>query len=138
MTAEMNRGAPVSRITVRVTVVLFPALSVDTITIVFVPCVSVSALLNVPSALTVTFSAVPLFSLTVTLQGLDVTSFVVPDTVQDALFVTRLSAGLETDNTGATVSTLNVTDFCVAILSSLSLASNLTVWLPSDNAVPGV
>ena len=40
-------------------------------------------------------------------DGLDVTSFVVPFTVQDATFVTSLSAGLESVNVGGTVSTLN-------------------------------
>lgn len=87
-------GGVVSRVTVLVTVVCLPALSVATTVIVLEPAASVRALLNVPSAFTVTASAAPLFSLMVTVHGLDVTSFVVPDTVQAALFVIRPFAGL--------------------------------------------
>ena len=96
-----------SNVTVRVTVVVFPALSFATTIIVFVPDVRVSVLLKLPSFPTETVSAVPELSLTVTVTGLDVTSFVVPFTVQDATFVTSLSAGLESVNVGGTVSTLN-------------------------------
>lgn len=137
VTAEIT-GAAVSRVTVLVTVVDLPALSVDTMVIVFAPLASVSTLLKVPSALTVTAAALPLLSLTVTVHGLDVASLVVPDTVQDALFVIRLLVGLVTDRVGGTVSTLKVTDFWVAALPSKSFASILIVWLPSARADVGV
>ena len=64
-----------------------------------------------PSDPTVTFSAEPLLSLTVTLTGLDVVSLVVPVTVHAAWLVTRPSAGDVIDSVGGTVSILKVTDF---------------------------
>lgn len=91
----MITGAPVSSVTVLVTVVDLPALSVATTVIVFVPFARVRSLVNEPSLPTVTDSAVPLLSLIVTLTGLEVTSFVVPLTVQADLFVISLSAGLK-------------------------------------------
>lgn len=68
----MITGAVVSTVTVLVTVVVLPAESFATTVMVFVPVTSVSALLKVPSDPTVTVSAVPLFSLTVTVTGLEV------------------------------------------------------------------
>lgn len=114
----MITGAAVSSVTVLVTVVDLPALSVATTVIVFVPFASVRSLLNVPLDATVTASAVPELSLIVTLTGLDVTSFVVPLTVQADLFVISLSAGLERVSVGGTVSTLNVVEFVAAAFPS--------------------
>lgn len=108
---DLIAGGVVSKTTVLVIVVDLPALSVDTTAIVFVPWANVRTLLKDPSSPTVTCSAAPLLSLTVTLHGLDVISFVVPATVQEALFVIRPSTGEEIDNTGGTVSTLNTTVF---------------------------
>ena len=104
---DWNTGAPVSSVTWRVTDVLFPALSVAVITIVFSPLASVSCLLNEPLLCTVTCSAEPELSFTVTVTGLDVASFVVPDTVRELWFVLRPSVGLDTFRVGATVSTVN-------------------------------
>jgi hypothetical protein len=115
---DLMVGAVVSSVTVLVTVVDLPALSVATMVIVFEPVASVSALLKEPSEPTVTLAAVPLFSLTVTVTGLDVTSLVVPFTVSEELFVTRPFVGLDTDNVGGVVSILNVTLFCVAAFPS--------------------
>lgn len=114
----MITGAPVSSVTVLVTVVDLPALSVATTVIVFVPFARVRSLVNEPSLPTVTDSAVPLLSLIVTLTGLEVTSFVVPLTVQADLFVISLSAGLERVSVGGTVSTLNVVEFVAAAFPS--------------------
>ena len=69
---DLITGAVVSTVTVLVTVVVLPAESFATTVMVFVPVTSVSALLKVPSDPTVTVSAVPLFSLTVTVTGLEV------------------------------------------------------------------
>ena len=80
----MITGAEVSSLTVLVTVVVLPAESVATIVIVLLPSVRVSALEKLPSDPTVTLSAEPLLSLTVTLTGLDVASLVVPLTVHAA------------------------------------------------------
>ena len=122
-------GAPVSRVTCLVTVVLFPAESVATIVIVFSPSDNVICVVQLPFFCTVTG-----VSLTFNITGLDVASLVVPDTVRFLLFVTRFSDGLVTFNVGGTVSILIDIDFCVAAFPSLSLASNLIVWLPSPNA----
>ena len=73
--ALTNTGAPVSSVTLRVTVVLFPALSVATTVIVLAPGLRVMVLLHVPFSLTATFSP-----FTVTVTGLEVASSVVPDT----------------------------------------------------------
>ena len=132
----MITGAVVSTVTVLVTVVVLPAESFATT--VMVPVTSVSALLKVPSDPTVTVSAVPLFSLTVTVTGLEVASLVVPVTVTAVLLVTSLSAGAVIESVGGTVSILNVTVFCVAAFPSKSDASILIVWLPSARAVVGV
>lgn len=70
-------GAVVSRVTLRVTVVVLPALSFATTVIVLEPLTSVISFKNVPSELTAT--AVPL---TVTVTGLDVASSVLPDTTR--------------------------------------------------------
>ena len=83
-TTSVILGAVVSRMTVLVTVACFPALSVATTVIVLVPAAKVNALLKVPSSFTVTASALPLLSLMVTVHGLDVTSLVLPATVQAA------------------------------------------------------
>ena len=107
----MITGAVVSTVTVLVTVVVLPAESFATTVMVFVPVTSVSALLKVPSDPTVTVSAVPLFSLTVTVTGLEVASLVVPVTVTAVLLVTSLSAGAVIESVGGTVSILNVTVF---------------------------
>ena len=104
-------GAEVSSLTVLVTVVDLPAESVATIVIVLLPSVSVRTLEKPPSDPTVTFSAEPLLSLTVTLTGLDVVSLVVRVTVHAAWLVTRPSAGDVIDSVGGTVSILKVTDF---------------------------
>ena len=88
---DLMTGALVSSFTVLVTVVLFPALSVATTVMVLVPSVRVITLDQEPSEATVAASALPLFSLTVTDTGLDVASFVVPRTVQEAWLVTRPS-----------------------------------------------
>ena len=95
-----------------------PALSVETIVKVLDPAARVNAFEKLPLSLTVTDTAALLLCLMVTVHGLDVTSLVVPDTVQDVLFVTRPLAGVVTDSVGATVSILNVTDFCAAALPS--------------------
>jgi hypothetical protein len=128
---DLITGAVVSTVTVLVTVVVLPAESFATTVMVFVPVTSVSALLKVPSDPTVTVSAVPLFSLTVTVTGLEVASLVVPVTVTAVLLVTSLSAGAVIESVGGTVSILNVTVFCVAAFPSKSDASILIVWLPS-------
>ena len=83
-----NTGAPVSRVTLRVTVVVLLALSVATTVIVLEPLTRVISLLNEPSELTVTDAP-----LTVTVTGLDVTSSVLPDTTRAALFVISPSTG---------------------------------------------
>lgn len=107
----MITGAEVSSFTVLVTVVDLPAESVATIVIVLLPSVSVRTLEKPPSVPTITLSAEPLLSLTVTLTGLDVVSLVVPVTVHAAWLVTRPSAGDVIDSIGGTVSILKVTDF---------------------------
>ena len=127
MDTEWITGAPVSSVTVRVTVVLFPAASVATTVMVFAPAARVSCFVKEPFSATATYSAAPLFSLTVTVTGLDVASFVVPDTVHEELFVTESSAGAVTESVGGMVSTLKVTVFCVAALPSLSEASTFIV-----------
>jgi hypothetical protein len=81
MVTALITGAVVSSVTVLVTVVDLPAESVATTVIVLLPVAKVSALLNEPSAPTVTDSAVPEFNLIVTVTGLEVASFVVPFTV---------------------------------------------------------
>ena len=111
-------GADVFRITVRVTVVVFPAPSVAVVAISFSPSVSFTSLLNVPSLATSADSAVPLLSLIVTVTGPLVSSLVTPVTVQVDLFVTRLFAGELMESVGAVVSTLNATLFWVAALPS--------------------
>ena len=83
------------------------------IVIVLLPSVSVTSLLKEPPVPTVT--AVPL---TVTVTGLLVASSVVPVTVTVDLFVTSPATGAEMDNVGGIVSTVNVTDFCVAAFPS--------------------
>ena len=108
MVTDLITGAVVSNLTVLVTVVLFPALSVAVIVIVLVPLASVNTLLNDPSDSTVTDSAVPLFSLIVTVTGLLVTSLVTPFTVSDAVLVTNPSTGEDILSVGGTVSILNV------------------------------
>lgn len=107
-----------SSFTVLVTVVLFPALSVATTVMVLVPSVRVITLDQEPSEATVAASALPLFNLTVTDTGLDVASFVVPRTVQEAWLVTRPSVGDVTESVGGTVSILNETLFCAAAFPS--------------------
>ena len=75
-------GAVVSNVTVRVIVVVLPAPSFATTVIVFVPAARVRTLLKPPSLPTVTASAAKELSLTVTVTGLLVASFVLPFTVQ--------------------------------------------------------
>ena len=87
-------GVFVSRVTVRLTVVLLLALSVEIISIVFTPSLSVRVVLNAPLLPTSTFYFVPPLRATVTVQGLDVLSLVVPATVTGMVFVTKLFAGL--------------------------------------------
>ena len=70
---DLITGADVSTVTLRVTVVVFPALSLATIVMVFAPSARVTSLVNVPSVPTV---AVAPFTVTVT--GLDDTSSVLP------------------------------------------------------------
>ena len=107
-----------SSFTVLVTVVLFPALSVATTVMVLVPSVRVITLDQEPSEATDAASAQPLYSMTVTDTGLDVASFVVPRTVQEAWLVTRPSVGDVTESVGGTVSILNETLFCAAAFPS--------------------
>ena len=63
-------GAVVSNVTVCVIVVVLPVPSFATTIIVFVPSARVRALLKLPSLPTVTASAAPELSLTVTVTGL--------------------------------------------------------------------
>ena len=114
----LNTGAPVSRVTLRVTVVVLPALSFATTVIVLEPLTSVISFENVPSELTAT--AVPL---TVTVTGLDVTSSVLPDTTRMDLFVISPSAGFVSVSVGGIVSIVNVTVLAVAAFPSKSDAS---------------
>ena len=65
-----------SSFTVLVTVVLFPALSVATTVMVFVPSTRVIVLDQEPLEATVAASALPLLSFTVTDTGLEVRSLV--------------------------------------------------------------
>ena len=94
-----NTGAPVSRVTLRVTVVVLPALSVATTVIVLEPLTRVISLLNEPSELTATDAP-----FTVTVTGLDVTSSVLPDTTRAASFVISSSAGFVRVSVGGIVS----------------------------------
>ena len=68
-------------------------------------------MLNAPPDPTVTSPWSTLFSLMVTVTGLDVASFVVPATVTLLLFVVVPSTGEVIFNVGGTVSTFVVTDF---------------------------
>ena len=126
-------GAAVSSVTVRVTVVVLPALSFAMIVIVLEPLTSATSLENVPSALTVT--VVPLI---VTITGLDVTSSVLPVTVTVVLLVISLSAGSVIDSVGGTVSTVNVDVLAADVLPSLSVAVTEIVCVPSFKAAAGV
>lgn len=79
---DLITGADVSTVTLRVTVVVFPALSLATIVMVFAPSARVTSLVNVPSVPTVTVAP-----FTVTVTGLDDTSSVLPLTVTVFLLV---------------------------------------------------
>ena len=118
MMISSNTGAPVSRVTVLVTEVSFPALSVALITMVLAPFFKVTVLLKFPPLPKVTSHWSWPLSAIFTVTGLLVTSLVVPLMVRDAWFVTRLFAGLVTFKVGGTVSTLKVTDFWVAAFPS--------------------
>lgn len=113
----MITGAAVSKVTFLTTVVVFPALSVAIIVILFAPLDKDTSLLNDPSVPTV--AAAPF---TVTVTGLDVASSVLPVTVTVVLLVTRPSAGAVMDKVGGTVSTMNVDVFAADVLPSLSVA----------------
>ncbi len=76
------------------------------ITIVFAPSTRVIVVLKLPLESTVTSVAVPPFILTVTDLTPAVTSLVLPVNTQDALLVTRLLVGADTDNVGGVASTL--------------------------------
>ena len=130
---DLMTGATVSSVTVRVTVVVLPALSFAMIVIVLEPLTSVTSLENVPSALTVT--VVPLI---VTITGLDVTSSVLPVTVTVDLLVISLSVGAVIDSVGGTVSTVNVDVLAADVFPSLSVAVMEIVCLPSLSAAAGV
>ena len=130
---DLITGAAVSSVTVRVTVVVLPALSLAMIVMVLEPSFSVTSLENVPSVLTVT--AVPL---TVTVTGLDVTSSVLPVTVTVDLLVISPSVGAVIDSVGGTVSSLNVDVLASDVLPSLSVAITEIVCAPSFNATSGV
>ena len=121
-----------------VTDVDLPAWSVEVTTMTLAPFARVMALLKDPLDSTVTAPWSWLFSWTVTVTGELVASLVVPVTVMDALLVISPSVGLVTFREGATVSTVKVVDFCSAALPSLSLASTVTVWLPSPMGEAGV
>ena len=130
---DLITGAAVSSVTVRVTVVVLPALSLAMIVMVLEPSFSVTSLENVPSVLTVT--AVPL---TVTVTGLDVTSSVLPVTVIVDLLVISLSVGAVIDSVGGTVSSVNVDVLATDVFPSLSVAVTEIVCAPSFNAAAGV
>ena len=115
-----------------VTVVVFPAPSVATISIVFVPILKLTVVENEPFAFTVT-----LFPFTVNVTGLDVISFVVPETVTVFTFVLKSSDGAVTFKTGGTVS-IEIEIEVVASFPSLSEHSNVNVCVPSSNAVVGI
>ena len=111
----------VSSFTVFVTVVVLPAASLAFTVTVLVPSARVIDFEKLPSLDTVTDCSVPLFSLTVTVTGLLVASFVVPSTTQDGLFVISV-VGLVTFNVGGTVSITNPALTAVAEFPSLSFA----------------
>lgn len=104
-------------VTLRVTVVVFPALSFATIVIVFAPSASVTSFVNVPFVPTVT--AAPF---TVTVTGLDVASSVLPVTVTAFWLVIRSFDGAVICSVGGTVSIVNVAVLAAAALPSLSYA----------------
>ena len=126
--ADLITGADVSTVTLRVTVVVFPALSLATIVMVFAPSTRVTSLVNVPSVPTVT--VVPF---TVTVTGLDDTSSVLPLTVTVFLLVIRSFDGAVICSVGGTVSTVNVAVLAAAVLPSLSDALTEIVCDPSFN-----
>src|SRR6266705_2749142 len=103
-----STGGWVSRVTVRVSVVAFPAASVATVVSVFDPSVSATEPLNCPSA--PTGNGAP-FVATVTA----VASVTDPDTVVDVWFVMRPFAGAVTANTGGCVSSMMVRTWVVAL-----------------------
>lgn len=72
--------------TVSVTLLVFPALSVAVITIVFVPSIKVQVFVKLPSPATDTADAVPLFNFPATVTGLLVVSFVDPITDKEGTF----------------------------------------------------
>ena len=112
---DLITGADVSTVTLRVTVVVFPALSLATIVMVFAPSARVTSLVNVPSVPTVTVAP-----FTVTVTGLDDTSSVLPLTVTVFLLVIRSFDGAVICSVGGTVSTVNVAVLAAAALPSLS------------------
>lgn len=125
---DLITGADVSTVTLRVTVVVFPALSLATIVMVFAPSTRVTSLVNVPSVPTVTVTP-----LTVTVTGLDDTSSVLPLTVTVFLLVIRSFDGAVICSVGGTVSTVNVAVLAAAALPSLSDALTEIVCDPSFN-----
>ena len=126
--ADLITGADVSTVTLRVTLVVFPALSLATIVMVFAPSTRVTSLVNVPSVPTVTVTP-----LTVTVTGLDDTSSVLPLTVTVFLLVIRSFDGAVICSVGGTVSTVNVAVLAAATLPSLSDALTEIVCDPSFN-----
>ncbi len=110
----LNIGAAVSRVTVLVTVVALPELSVDTIVMTLLPSTKDLVVLKLPSEATVT--AVPF---TVRVTGFEVTSEVVPLIVTVDWFVIKSSAGDKMVNTGGTVSIVIATLTAVAEFPSL-------------------
>nr|DAH96581.1 MAG TPA: hypothetical protein [Caudoviricetes sp.] len=138
MLALLSFGTDVSTLNVRVIVVSFPAVSRALTTIVLFPSAAVNALENAPAEETVMLPiSVPL-RVAVTVTGLLVESFVVPDSVRLFVFVIRLFAGEEILNVGGTVSILNLVDIAVAELPSLSFTLIVIVCSPSARAVCGV
>ena len=138
MLALLSFGTDVSTLNVRVIVVSLPAVSRALTTIVLFPSAAVNALENAPAEETVMLPiSVPL-RVAVTVTGLDVASFVVPESVRLLVFVIRLLAGEEMLSVGGTVSILNLVDIAVAELPSLSFTLIVMVCSPSARAACGV
>lgn len=104
ISTELITGASVSNVTILVTLEERPPLSVAVTTIVFAPSARVIVVLKLPLESTVTLVAVPPFILTVTDLTPAVTSLVLPVNTQDALLVTRLLVGADTDKVGGVAS----------------------------------
>ena len=120
-------GAGSSRVTLRVTVVLFPTESVAMTAIAFAPVARATGVVNAPALDSV--AAAP-FTVTRTADW----SVAEPVTVMFASGVVSPSAGALTTSTGAVVSSVTLRTTVVAFPAA-SVATSVIVFSPSDSAI---